>query len=103
MKTRQEATPLQRARRWCAHQYSQRRADRFGEHPSHLASEILTEAESRYDLDTFGVEGFCSDCGRCGCSYLNAGDTYDETILFFSETERFRLGCWGDYPERYDN
>jgi hypothetical protein len=79
-------TDLQRARRWCRRQFNLRRPERTHEHASHLAAEILREAEKRYDLGTFGDERWCCDCaGRRGVTYLNAGDSYAETLAFKSD------------------
>jgi len=46
---------------------------------------------------TFGVEVFDTRAGTCW--YLNAGDTYTPTLLFFRG--RYRVACWGDIAERY--
>lgn len=53
-------------------------------------------------LGFHGVEAFRDeDClTQASLSYLNAGDTYAETILFFHDIGAFRLGCWGDVVER---
>lgn len=40
-----------------------------------------------------------------GFDYLNTGDTYAATILYFHETGRYRVSSWGDeveaHPSRY--
>lgn len=94
-------TPLTKARNWCARQFSKRRPDRYNEHPSHLASEILGEAETKYFLGTSGVEGFCDEVGASGLSYLNAGDTYAQTIICRTtrNSARFSVGDWGSIVE----
>lgn len=98
-----ESTTLQKARRWCAAQYKARRPERYSEHPSHLAREIMREAEIRYGLDTFGTEGFGEpDNYRRTCpgvSYLNTGETYAKTIVFWHRSERFGLRDWGSIAE----
>ena len=33
--------------------------------------------------------------------YVNMGDPYDATLLFDPQLDRFLLGSWGDYVERY--
>lgn len=51
--------------------------------------------ESLYD-QTEGLDG-----GKLAhVWYLNAGDTYQATLLFSSESMCFRIGCWGDVAER---
>ena len=97
MMRHEDAATLNRARAWCRRQYAKRRADRYYEHPSHLAAEILREAEKRYDLGTCGDEGWCCDCGgRRGVTYLNTGDPYTLTLAFTSEPGRvrFRVTSW---------
>lgn len=88
---------LKKARAWCARQYAKRR--RNYEHPSHVADEILREAAERFDLGTFGVEGWSDDSGRKGVSYLNAGDSYAMTIVCLTDVGscQFRIGCWADF------
>jgi len=53
-------------------------------------------------LECHGVEAFNSRESRMhACAeYLNTGDTYSPTILFFHETQTFRLTTWGDFFER---
>ena len=73
---------------------------RYPSHSSHYAAKSMELTESRFvDLGTFGVEGWCDSEGKHGVSYLNTGDTYEITILFSSETERFSIGSWGDIAE----
>ncbi len=91
---------LRRAAKWCREQYKRKRQTEYG-HPSHTAQDVMEDAEKRFaDLGTFGVEGWCGDCGRDGWQYLSDGDTYSLTLLFCSESERFSVGCWGDVAER---
>ena len=47
---------------------------------------------------TYGVEAFQIRDGSW-CEYLNAGDTYATTLLWFRG--RYRVGCWGDIAERH--
>lgn len=70
-------------------------------HVSFSAEEALEYAAELWGIDHFGVEGFCDDCGRHGITYLNMGDTYSTTILFYSESSTFRIGTWGDIVERH--
>lgn len=91
---------LQRARRWCAREFAKRRKPY--EHASFVASEVLKEAEERFELGTFGVEGFTLDeGGREGVSYLNAGDSYALTLCVRTDlsTARFGVRCWASYVE----
>lgn len=87
---------LNRVVRWCRKQYTERRQTER-HHPSHTADDVMEQAERVFpDLGTCGVEGWCSEDDRNGVSYLNAGDTYEQTIFFFSNTERFRVACFDD-------
>lgn len=91
---------LKRVVKWCRQQYKEERQHNHC-HPSHTADDVMREAEKRFtDLGTFGVEGWCDECGRDGWQYLNTGDSYGITILFSSESERFSVGSWGDIAER---
>lgn len=47
---------------------------------------------------TFGVEAFQTTAGDY-CEYLNAGDTYTTTLLWFRGA--YRVGCWGDIAEKH--
>lgn len=98
-----ESTNLEKARRWSATQYRLRRPERYSEHPSHLACEIMREAETKYGLGTFGTEGFGEqDSYRRnspGMSYLNAGDSYALTLVFWWGSERFGIRNWGNVAE----
>ena len=49
-------------------------------------------------LGTHGIEGFQTRDGSW-CDYLNAGDTYTPTIVWFRG--RYRVACWGDIAERH--
>jgi hypothetical protein len=89
---------------WCRSEYRKRYNDHSG-HVSHLASDIMEEAEKRFELPTHGVEGWSKTMVR-GVSYLNTGDSYGRTILFVSSdvhTGRWSLGAWGDIAERESN
>jgi len=93
---------LQKIRRWCRAEYNKRRETEDC-HPSHTASDVMQDAERKWpDLSTFGVEGWCDECGREGVSYLNTGDTYDLTICFHSGYERFSISSWGDAYEAWE-
>lgn len=98
---RQPKTDLERAIGYCRRQY----ALRIGGHNAHcsfLAAEIMQEAEKRFNLPTYGVEGFAINMDS-GVEYLNTGDSYGRTILFRSRSRwigRWSLGAWGDIAER---
>lgn len=47
---------------------------------------------------TFGIEEFRTRKGE-NVEYLNAGDTYAATIVYFRGN--YYVGCWGDYAERH--
>lgn len=100
MKTETSLRTLKNARRWCASQFS-KRYDRSS-HASHLACEILREAEKRYDLCTCGDEGFCDETGATGVSYLNTGESYALTLCVETSrySARFLVASWGDLAER---
>lgn len=55
-------------------------------------------------LGGFGIEGLPPVDGDFrkgrGMSYVNMGDTYDETIAFDEETSTFSISCWGDWLEQ---
>ena len=44
-----------------------------------------------------GVESFDTKTGHC--TYLNAGDTYTPTLLYFNG--HYRVATWGDIAERH--
>lgn len=90
---------LEKALRWCRREYSKRRDT--ASHASHLASAILEEVESRFDLKTYGVEGFCDEVGDKGVTYLNTGDSYGQTLLAITSRYSctFKIGCWADYAD----
>ena len=48
-------------------------------------------------LGMHGVEGFQTSCGDW-VTYLNAGDTYTDTIIYYRGT--YRVACWGNIAER---
>ena len=87
---------LRQAVQWCRKRYSElRETERC--HPSFTGDDVLQESERVFrDLGTCGVEGWCSDDGRDGVSFLNAGDTYELTIFFFASKELFRVACLDD-------
>jgi hypothetical protein len=92
---------LIKARRYARARYRHWRDDpdyRYA-HCSFAAARALEDTERQFpDLGTFGVEGH-SWTTYHGVNYLNTGDTYDATILFRSDSERFWIGSWGDFVE----
>lgn len=60
---------------------------------------LVTEA-ARPELGTFGVEHIAQGHNRRSpeIEYLNAGDTYDLTLMYVNG--RFVVGTWGDIVER---
>lgn len=97
------AANLKKARAWCARQFAKRYSWRVG-HASHLACEILREADSKFSLGSRGDEGWCDTVGDEGVSYLNQGDTYDLTlcVLTSHRSARFVVSSWGDIAERQE-
>ena len=95
---------LHKACDWCRRQYNNLRKGEFRHcHSSHAAARAMEMTEKKFPLlSTFGVEGWCDDCGREGVSYLNTGDTYDLTICFHSGSERFFISSWGDAFEAWE-
>lgn len=89
---------LEKALKWVRREYSKRRDSG---HPSHVASAILEEAESKFDLKTCGTEGFCDEVGDKGVTYLNTGDSYGQTLLAITSRYSctFKIGCWADYAD----
>ena len=47
---------------------------------------------------SYGVEAFHTDSGAV-CFYLNAGDSYAPTLVWFNG--RYRVASWGDIAERH--
>lgn len=90
---------LNRARRYARAQFNKLRQSpeyRYA-HNSHSAAKALELTEKKFgssELGTFGVEGFDS------ISYLNSGDTYEITLMFDSDSNRFRIGSIGDIIEK---
>lgn len=90
---------LKLARDWASREYSRRsRSDR--RHPSFLADEILLEADEKFGLDSYGVEGWAISTTK-GVSYLNFGDSYDPTIVVETSSSGARfilaMGGWADF------
>lgn len=90
---------LQKAARWCAAEFKKRRMK--DEHASFLASKLLEEASTRFELGDFGVEGWATSDGRTGVSYLNFGDTYAASLIVRTTAQqasfRYSPGGWGGY------
>ena len=61
-------------------------------------SDIRLHCLDALDSGLFGAESFQTKRGEW-CTYLNAGDTYAPTLIFFRG--RYRVACWGDIAERY--
>ena len=96
----EEKTKQKRARDWCAKEYAKRAKD-DARHPSFLASELLEQAEAKFGLASFGVEGWSTGYGSGGVSYLNYGDPYDATIVARTTMAHARFyhakGGWAAY------
>lgn len=95
---------LKKARRYARQQLNKILENHYG-HISHAAAKALELAEEKYNLGTMGVEGFTGTNNRGDIRnvlYLNAGDTYETTLLFIDDdcTGYFTIGNWGDIVER---
>lgn len=94
---------LRKARRFARHRFNELMAgDYMGHHTSHAAVKALEEADEKFNLGGFGVEGFTLkeyDDPNESINYINMGDTYDWTLMFDSRTDRFLVGSWGDLVE----
>ena len=91
---------LSKARRYCADRLVHHNEIDPHCHESHNVARAMEDTEKRYvDLGTFGVEGDCALNGE-GCidiQYLNAGDTYETTIVYYRG--RLMVTSWGDIVE----
>ena len=70
-------------------------------HKSFAVRDAMLLAEAAFtSRRTFGVEHIPhgSNQRSPAIDYLNAGDTYDLTLLYVRG--QFRAGCWGDIVER---
>jgi hypothetical protein len=80
-------------------------AARRGSRPN---SRQITETLETCDklLGNYGVEFILAerdvtDFHNChGLEYSNAGDTYNGTVLYDHDVQRFYVCCWGDIVER---
>jgi hypothetical protein len=88
---------LQQAAKWIRRELS-KRGD--SSHPSHLASKVLEEADKKFNLGSYGVEGWAKS-PSLGYPYLNYGDPYDATIVVRSNPTKatvfVALGGWASY------
>lgn len=88
---------LQQAAKWIRREIKKRDD---GSHPSHLAAKLLEEADEKFKLGSYGVEGWAKSPSR-GYQYLNYGDSYDPTIVVRSNptqaTVFVALGGWASY------
>jgi hypothetical protein len=88
---------LQQAAKWIRRELNKRDD---GSHPSHLANKVLEEADKKFGLGSFGVEGWAKS-PSIGYQYLNYGDSYDPTIVVRSNPTRatvfVALGGWASY------
>lgn len=92
---------LTKARAWCVKEYS-KRSKEDTRHPSFLAGEILAEAEGKFAIPSYGVEGYAFTSVR-GMQYLNFGDPYDATIVVTSNPTMARFwlasGGWAGFAK----
>lgn len=90
---------LQTAAKWIRKEMS-KKPNKL-QHPSHDAARILKEADKKFDLRSYGVEGWSDKSVRTGVQYLNYGDPYEATIVIRSSPNHYcvhiALGGWGPY------
>lgn len=95
---------LDKARRYARAQFNKLRQlpeYRYA-HSSHSGAKALELTQKKFgssELGTFGLEGFSTGLSS-GISYLNSGDTYEITLMFDSDSNRFRIGSIGDILEK---
>lgn len=91
---------LQRAARWISKQMSAAKSVST-DHPSFAAQRILVEADKKFALGSYGVEGWSDVTGRSGVQYLNYGGPYEPTIVVRTSPNRFSvhvaMGGWASY------
>lgn len=52
-------------------------------------------------MDNHGVEFINNNsCTRTYLFYSNIGDPYRITLLYYTKSGAYRLGCWGDWVSR---
>lgn len=90
---------LQKAARWIRARMRDR--PNKNHHPSHDAARILNEADGKFSLGSFGVEGWSDTVGRRGVQYLNFGDPYEPTIVVRTSPHHHSIhvamGGWASY------
>lgn len=106
MRKRQQKTTetredyLRAAARYCRRKLAEEVDNDIHCHISHNVSKAMESTERRFvDLGTFGVEGDCrlNGEGHIDIQYLNTGDFYDQTIVFYRD--RLRVASVGDILE----
>jgi len=85
-----------------AHALTYPSAKRRDDQSYHPHDTYLLKLEAISDvLGGFGAEGVPEGRGRSPAfDYVNMGDTYQTTILYFPDRAVWRVGCWGDVVER---
>jgi len=67
-----------------------------------LAMDIIDYHLGNHGVEAINHESFWN--GKywrdTGAIYINAGDTYDTTVLYDINKEEFRVTCWGDWYEQ---
>jgi len=95
---------LKQARQWAVKEFKRRNKEARN-HPSFLVDKILEEADAKFVLGSYGVEGWSGTSGRNGVQYLNFGDPYSSTIVVHTTpfTARFTLalGGWAPYANHH--
>ena len=65
-----------------------------------LKMSCLNELLGTYGVEFVNLEPDNYHCPK-GIEYLNMGDHYTPTLLFFDS--RYSIGCWGDVLEQWEN
>ena len=106
MRKRQQKTTetredyLRAAARYCRRKLAEEVENDIHCHISHNVANAMESTEERFvDLGTFGIEGDCrlNGEGHIDIQYLNTGDCYDKTIVFYRD--RLRVTSVGDILE----
>ena len=92
---------LRKASRYARRKFNELRElpEYYYAHESFAVRDALLITEARFvDCGTFGVESILGSSDSDTIDYLNTGDTYELTVLYYRE--RFTVGNWGDIVER---
>jgi hypothetical protein len=93
---------LERAKAEAIRRYQELRAVNH-HHRSFDAQQALEEVNAKFNLGGLGVEGDCrgNGEGHITIQYINMGDTYDMTIVFYQD--EFLVTSWGNIVEEHQD